>query len=497
MPVEITIELSDSGSQVLSIEELDPILVEIGVLPDLNQSWFGSPSADKNTFVDANQAEITTFLDVLPTVALSVEGAAAVTNIQSNGGLLTDAEKFFVNKWVNRMVANSDWSLMDDLAYAGFADDSCKLTKWISGDLMTNNSATLTSNKYWDLDGSNGYIDTGVVPDLYHSTGFYLEESDEADAIPLISASSTFKLSYRTSSSRYEYVDSNAGGYSGLLENYTIRKKMLISGYRTDSTNTGIIINGITKSTKTLAESVTQVDNIYLGVSNSSGSPTGGTYCSMKVSMFYSAAASIDQLDFYQGFEDFRTSLHPEILYNLPQPTGQITSYNSNDDPLIEANIFQHFRTAQSNWNGTAPKLADFFTLQQNNSFGNTDRFTDINGLQVYGDGYKIDNYTGLGWGNITATQKGLYDHITDATASTDNGFTDWFVPSRNQYQSILSQPEVLDYTPFNIAYSNNMRMSTGVTDRSEQGYYQGSLGAMYNIAVATSYHTIFCRKHF
>jgi VCBS repeat-containing protein len=57
-----------------------------------------------------------------------------------------------------------------------------------------------------------------------------------------------------------------------------------------------------------------------------------------------------------------------------PFKTGQTTSYNANDDGDLELG------------NGV-----DFYTLSQNNPFGNTNRFTDILGGQTYADIYVID----------------------------------------------------------------------------------------------------------
>ena len=70
-----------------------------------------------------------------------------------------------------------------------------------------------------------------------------------------------------------------------------------------------------------------------------------------------------------------------------PLKTGQTTSYRTGDDGDLEAG-----------------RLTSFLVLPCNNSFGNTDRFTDSVGGQVYGAGngsladYVIDHATGLGW---------------------------------------------------------------------------------------------------
>ncbi len=81
--------------------------------------------------------------------------------------------------------------------------------------------------------------------------------------------------------------------------------------------------------------------------------------------------------------------------YNYPQPTGQTTVYRTGDDADIEATIFEPIREA--NGLKVMNSLVSFLVLVNNNTFGNKNRFTDINGLQTFGDNYFIDNYTGLG----------------------------------------------------------------------------------------------------
>lgn len=197
------------------------------------------------------------------------------------------------------------------------------------------------------------------------------------------------------------------------------------------------------------------------------------------------------------------------IGYNYPQPTGQTTVYRTGDDADIEATIFTPAVRAA---NSLKPRqsLADFTTLNNNNAFGNTNRFTDINGLQVYGDDYVIDHYTGLGWYRIKSALEAWNDAIDNALASTQNSYSDWFLPDTIKIMSITNQSltiNPLNYAPFNLTTANNKGFSTSSSDMQNPSsdfmllwadtiaaaYAWGFIGAF---KIDTQY-SILCRKHY
>lgn len=144
------------------------------------------------------------------------------------------------------------------------------------------------------------------------------------------------------------------------------------------------------------------------------------------------------------------------IAYNWPPPTGQTTSYATGDDAYYWTNVWQPlFATAIV---GKRPQLSDFTTLISNNSFGNTSRFTDSLGGQVYGAGngslsnYVIDHYTGFGIYNVLTESISFATAISNAEASSQHGFTDWFIGNTNHIISIINKHIVLplNYSPFN-----------------------------------------------
>lgn len=125
--------------------------------------------------------------------------------------------------------------------------------------------------------------------------------------------------------------------------------------------------------------------------------------------------------------------------------TGQTTSYRTGDDGDIEAG-----------------RDVDFFTLAENNPFGNTNRFTDELGGQTYANNIVIDwsTYDGstvLGWcrlvnGGIDNNDKTWNNSIDGALSLNIGGYTGWYLPNIMQIFSILNlftTGHRLGYAPF------------------------------------------------
>ena len=175
-----------------------------------------------------------------------------------------------------------------------------------------------------------------------------------------------------------------------------------------------------------------------------------------------------------------------------PIRTGQTISYAPGDDGDREDG-----------------RAVDFFTLDCNNSFGNTRRQTDINGLQVYGNDYMIDHLTGLGWFLLPAYIgiKFWTGALTAIAGNTSAGFSDWFMPNFNQALSIMNhelvvEDNVYDYSPidsFTFNTNNTFWTSTQI----------GNFGVIRTIQVGNTIITsqfsatlaqlvgVQCRKHF
>jgi len=191
--------------------------------------------------------------------------------------------------------------------------------------------------------------------------------------------------------------------------------------------------------------------------------------------------------------------------YNIPLPTST-TSYRPGDDADIEATIFTAaVRNAESI--KVRNTLSDEGALNNNNSFGNTNRYTDESGTQVYTNDYFIDHYTGLGWYRVGITPDPYTwnQAIDDCLAFSTLGFSDFFLPS---YQQILS---LTDYTLQYVINNSSAPTSslsryiiTSTTRASSTVnflFFDQYLGYGSNTSKSAPGRTLltylYCRKHF
>jgi hypothetical protein len=191
------------------------------------------------------------------------------------------------------------------------------------------------------------------------------------------------------------------------------------------------------------------------------------------------------------------------IGYNYGHDSGVTTIYETGDDASAETDIFRPARIA----NKLLPKnsLASFFVLNNNNSFGNTDRFTDDAGGQSYANSVVVDNYTGLSWFYL-ATQVVWATAIADALASTQGGYSDWVLASKSQIETLVNiaalySPEALSYSPLSIVIgtgANGIWTSTTLAALTTSAFEFVRTGD-YNFVAKTpaTRRQLYCRKHF
>lgn len=188
--------------------------------------------------------------------------------------------------------------------------------------------------------------------------------------------------------------------------------------------------------------------------------------------------------------------------------SSQTTSYRTGDEANIESTIFNAARATNSKklLNG----LSDFTTLVNNNAFGNTNRFTDENGLQVYGSDYAIDHYTGLGWYLIeqgTATWNDQIDNALAASNIAGLGYSDWFLASASQVFSIMDAEQniAFNYSPFSGYLVSNQYIHTSTTNTALAGrVIRVSIDSTPTSTIlidqgftTSTIYGFFCRKHY
>lgn len=81
-----------------------------------------------------------------------------------------------------------------------------------------------------------------------------------------------------------------------------------------------------------------------------------------------------------------------------------------------------------------------FDTLKYNNIFGTKERFTDINGLQTYGDGILVDHLYKRMYTHVSQDALNWDDSIDAAVNSTIGGFDDWFLLTRHEIWTLFDK---------------------------------------------------------
>jgi len=154
------------------------------------------------------------------------------------------------------------------------------------------------------------------------------------------------------------------------------------------------------------------------------------------------------------------------IAYDRPVLTGQTISYRTGDDAWNLANGTYDY--TPPTYPASYAQLNTFTTLLSNNAFGNTNRFTDDVGTQIYANAYVIDHLTGLGWSkNLQGSGSKTWNNcIDEPIASSFNSFTDWRCPNFSEYTTLMQTTSALtggsmNYAPFNHNVSTRKASST------------------------------------
>ena len=142
--------------------------------------------------------------------------------------------------------------------------------------------------------------------------------------------------------------------------------------------------------------------------------------------------------------------------------TGQTTSYRTGDDGDLQVGRDTDFLTLD------APPVHNDGSPTINTT---TNRFTDINGLQVYGDNIILDwstwnGSTLLGWYKATsAVLLNWNDAIDWAVALNISTFTGFRLPNVTEFLSIChhQNSNQFNYTPFNLSFVNHFSSTTSM----------------------------------
>lgn len=170
--------------------------------------------------------------------------------------------------------------------------------------------------------------------------------------------------------------------------------------------------------------------------------------------------------------------------------TGQTTSYATGDDGDIEAG-----------------RSVNFFTLAANNPFGNTNRFTALDGSQIYTNDIFIDwsTYDGstvLGYYRGDLANRTWFAAITFANSLNVAGYSNWRLTNRNELLNLCRyeiNQTVFNYAPLSISVATTYWTSTVVTTITNNAYTvssgTGTARDSVNRTDSTVGRAIFCRN--
>jgi hypothetical protein len=105
-----------------------------------------------------------------------------------------------------------------------------------------------------------------------------------------------------------------------------------------------------------------------------------------------------------------------------------------------------------------------FDTLVFDNHYGNKNRFTDTDGLQVYGDGIIIDHLTKRMYKQITNAAIDWQESVDLAEASTFGGFSDWHLVTSSEIYSLWNNTN-LSLTVAGNSLGTGLWTSTTISD--------------------------------
>ena len=159
---------------------------------------------------------------------------------------------------------------------------------------------------------------------------------------------------------------------------------------------------------------------------------------------------------------------------------------------------------------GLTQRGRNFLTLDYNNAWGNTNRFTWKNGTQTYpngvtaeGNGYAVDNSTWDRNGKVlliayVTTTRTFANQATTALATTIDGMTGWEMINAEELSEITTGNSVANkqanYAPFNIPEGTIIITSTEAVNNNTQCLTLTTSGVEGSISKAGLRHTFFVR---
>lgn len=142
-------------------------------------------------------------------------------------------------------------------------------------------------------------------------------------------------------------------------------------------------------------------------------------------------------------------------------------------------------------------RLVDFFTLADNNIYGNANRFTDDLGTQVYAARIVLDHFTGIAWYSPASAMTGNWNTaVGGCRALTVGGHTDWVLPPLGILRTIINNNSNIriSYAPFNID-GQSVHSSTSNPSSTANSLPMQNSGTFQSTPKTTIARYIACRR--
>lgn len=307
-------------------------------------------------------------------------------------------------------------------------------------------------------------------------SGTYNEATDTWEVESEPCADATYTIKDRDENTLYSGSISSGGNLNQYIENTTVevndssfadvpaQGSINIQVVNSENTQKGSKVGSdwllpninINKSDSTLIATIPSVKDY--NVADSAVTVNGNAYANVKatdgldIPVEYENGTPVGTIN--AGVVEIPNPIVPSgIAYCRPQPTGQTTIYRTGDNG-------DHL--ALGTYDYTPPpypihtvKLVNFVTLENNNIYGNTLRFTDELGTQVFANGVFIDHFTKLMWA-ILRSFGNFNDSIDYANNYIDAlGNSDYRLANENEKNSIYDVENLgFNYAPLNTFWT-------------------------------------------
>ena len=187
------------------------------------------------------------------------------------------------------------------------------------------------------------------------------------------------------------------------------------------------------------------------------------------------------------------------LSFNYPY-SNEPNLYGDGSAGWVEENVLSALRPTTGDVRINA--LVDFFTLNGNNKWGNTSRFTDTLGGSAYANDIVQDHFSGFEIYRILQSALNFTDHLAAALGTdyggtnSTGGITDWLPIYIDILEDLIDESQVLgfNYSPINLGNISIGSSTTQSFNTALRRSAQAQGGVIYVQAKTATEGYLFCR---